>query len=64
MKVVPGYLYSKDFPGGKRFEIEEEYYQAITDGWSETPTNLEPKKNTLSSEPPKAVGAKKKGEDK
>ena len=37
MKIVPGYLYSKDNPQGKSFTTIEEYEEALDNGWKEAP---------------------------
>ncbi len=39
-RLVPGVLYSEQFPEGKRFKVEDEYLKALGEGFVEHPRDI------------------------
>lgn len=59
------FLYSEEYPKGKLFENEEEYNQAIEDGWADAPEDIGKDKKELKDKrskqaPPADLNALKK----
>lgn len=39
-RIVPAFLFCAEFPEGKSFKTEPEFYAALRDGWVESPKDI------------------------